>query len=305
MDSLNQQFLTRDCSEDTDAILSDRGSVTGLPARPGVEETDDRLTRLVRTIEAEIIPRLLLAHRSVPVDSAISGADLQPPGPDDVAKFTELVLETNGTLAWSYLDGLRTRGTPVETIYLHLLAPVARRLGELWEADLCDFAQVTLGLGRLQQVLRELSPTFRNEVECRDHGRRVLFTPAPGEQHTFGLCMVAEFFLREGWDVWGGPAKMSDSAAVSDDVVSIVRSEWFNLVGFSVATDTRLSLLSGSIRAIRRASRNRSIGVMVGGPIFIRRPELVALVGADATAVDAREAFLRAQSMFPLPAQRD
>jgi len=117
--------------------------------------------------------------------------------------------------------------------------------------------------------------------------------------------MVAEFFLREGWDVWGGPAKMSDNPAVSDDVVSLVRSEWFNLVGFSVATDTRLSLLSGSIRAIRRASRNRSIGVMVGGPIFIRRPELVALVGADATAVDAREALLRAESMFALPAQRD
>lgn len=54
------------------------------------------------------------------------------------------------------------------------------------------------------------------------------------------------------------------------------------------------------IEAARGASRNRDLIVMVGGPLFIENPELVALVGADATARDAKEAVLRADAMVPL-----
>ena len=35
-------------------------------------------------------------------------------------------------------------------------------------------------------------------------GRRILLTAVPGEQHSFGLYMVAEFFRRAGWDVVDG-----------------------------------------------------------------------------------------------------
>jgi methanogenic corrinoid protein MtbC1 len=36
----------------------------------------------------------------------------------------------------------------------------------------------------------------------------------------------------------------------------------------------------------------------VGGPVLIDRPELAALVGADATAVDGAQAVLRAEHIF-------
>jgi hypothetical protein len=45
-----------------------------------------------------------------------------------------------------------------------------------------------------------------------------------------------------------------------------------------------------AIRTLRKASRNPDVGVMVGGPIFLLHPDLVTVVGADFTAVDAREA---------------
>ena len=77
---------------------------------------------------------------------------------------------------------------PLELLFLRLLAPAARRLGELWEGDLCTFTDVTIGLSHLQQVLRELSPVFEEELETRlsDAVRRlapggiVTFTRAPG-----------------------------------------------------------------------------------------------------------------------------
>jgi methanogenic corrinoid protein MtbC1 len=39
---------------------------------------------------------------------------------------------------------------------------------------------------------------------------------------------------------------------------------------------------------------------MVGGPLFIEHPELVAGVGADATAADGLQAVAQAQSLLTL-----
>jgi methanogenic corrinoid protein MtbC1 len=142
--------------------------------------------------------------------------------------------------------------------------------------------------------MRELGPAFRCEAEQQAHGRRALLAPVPGEQHTFGLVMVAEFFCRAGWDVWSGPA------AARSDLVGLVRGTWFAVVGLSVAGDGHLDSLASTIRAVRRASRNRGIGVLVGGPAFIDHPELAATVGADATAVDGRQAVLQAQNLLTL-----
>jgi methylmalonyl-CoA mutase cobalamin-binding subunit len=157
---------------------------------------------------------------------------------------------------------------------------------------------VTLGLWRLHQVLRELSPAFQSEVERGDLGHRILLAPGPGEQHMFGLIMVADFFRRAGWNVWSGPV------GTTAELAGMVRDEWFAVIGLSIGCGTRLDALSSCIRSVRRASRNQEIGVMVGGPMFIEHPELVALVGADATAIDGRQAVLQAQNLLDLLANR-
>jgi methanogenic corrinoid protein MtbC1 len=126
----------------------------------------------------------------------------------------------------------------------------------------------------------------------------VFLLPVPGDQHTFGAVIVAEFFRRAGWDVWDDPG------ASKEEILRIVRSEWFSVVGLSVSCEQHLEGLGSVIRAIRRASRNPSIGVMVGGLPFIDRPERVALVGADATAADGRQATLQAQNLINLLASR-
>jgi methanogenic corrinoid protein MtbC1 len=267
------------------------------PARipPARDDADERLPQLARMIESEIIPRLMLAHRRP--TAALEA--LEAPAMQDIVEFGALVLAHDSTLALSYVEALRARGTTLETVYLQLLAPTARHLGKLWEADACDFTEVTLGLCRLQQVLNQLRSEFCNEAEHPRRGRRALLVSAPGEQHTFGLSMVAEFFRRAGWDVWGG------LSASREELISLVRAEWFGVIGFSVSCETRLETVAAAIREIRRESRNRFLGVMVGGQVFVGRPELVALVGADATAMDARLACLQAESLLALLARAE
>ncbi|MBP6851739.1 MAG: cobalamin B12-binding domain-containing protein, partial [Rhodoferax sp.] len=161
---------------------------------------------------------------------------------------------------------------------------VARHLGSLWEQDLCDFTEVTIGLGRLHQVLRELSPGFSQPLSHAGNGRRILLLPSPGEQHTFGLVMVSEFFRHAGWDVAGGPWE------AGADPVIMVRREWFDVVGFSLGSELHLDELAQCIRAVRKAAINPRVGIMVGGPIFSLHPEFVARVGADGAASDGRKA---------------
>jgi transcriptional regulator PpsR len=112
----------------------------------------------------------------------------------------------------------------------------------------------------------------------------VLLLPGPGEQHTFGLVMVSEFFRRAGWDVAGGPWE------AGADPIIMVRREWFDVVGFSLGSELHLDELAQCIRAVRKAAINPRIGIMVGGPIFSLHPEFVSRVGADGAASDGRKA---------------
>lgn len=247
------------------------------------EAVELRLALLSRAIEDEIIPRLMLAHPTagdcLPLKESVSPQVSQ----EDVQAFAKLVLAPDENVAQACIEAMRTSGISVETIYTDLLAPVARYLGELWEDDLCDFTEVTVGLGRLQQVLRELSPAF-GQSNTSTSGNRVLLLPGPGEQHTFGLVMVAEFFRRAGWDVGGGPWE-----AGADPVVMVQR-EWFDVVGFSLGNVTQLDDLAACIKSVRAAALNKSICVIVGGPLFLANPEYVAHVNADAASTDGAQA---------------
>lgn len=273
--------------------LAEAEAALGIP-QPSLQE---RLARIVRTIEADIIPRLVRAHRPAPVELPPVAA---PPSVDAalITPFVRDVLADNDTAWQQTVDRLSALGVPIDALYLDLLTPAARELGRMWEDDEVLFSDVTVAVGRLQRVMRRLSPAFGREVHHPADGRRALLLPAPGEQHTFGLAMVAEFFRRGGWDV------VCDLDARTVDPVALVRAEWFDVIGISVGGEGRIDWLKSGIAAVRHASRNRAIGVMVGGPIFVADPTRASAVGADATAPDGRQAPLVAERLLDERARR-
>lgn len=250
--------------------------------------------RLERTIEEQIIPRLMLMHGRM--SEAVAGAPrpsgARRPRPEHVAELARLVIAPSLEPALLFVQGLRDRGMALERIYLELLVPAARLLGEMWNADYCSFTDVTIGLWRLQQLLHQLSPAFLNEAQPRREGRRMLLVPEPGEQHTFGLIMVAEFFRRAGWEVWDQPLESRR------ELLEWVRRESFSVIGLSIGSDMRLESLAETIRQVRRASCNAQIRVMVGGAPFVDRPDRVAEVGADRTALDGEQATRVAEELL-------
>lgn len=283
--------------------MRDRGTETAQDASQRLRMpvsteggSEPQFAPLIRTIEAEIIPRLLLAHKGAVEARGDIDERGEMPSPEHVLAFAGLVLTQDASAATRYVEAMVDQGFLLETLYLELLAPAARHLGNLWEQDLCDFVDVTVALGRVQHVIREFSPLFRDNAEPRQsQPRRILLTPAPGEQHSMGLMMVKEFFLRGGWEVVGGPG------VPSQEVGAQVASEWFDCIGISVGGDCRLDGLATWIDSLRAASRNRAVSILLGGPHFVAHPELAAFFGADATASDARTAVREAEILASRP----
>jgi methanogenic corrinoid protein MtbC1 len=219
---------------------------------------------------------------------------------EDVVELARLLLVHDPAIGLAFVDSVRERGLSPQVICLELLAPTARKLGQMWEEDACDFMQVTLGLGRLHQVLHRMNAEFLPEADgaLQPIARRALLACLPGDQHTFGVVMVGQFLRREGLDVW------SEFPSNNDELLDTVRGNSFTLVGLSIGSEGRLDALTATVRAIRRVSRNRGVCVLVGGPVLAARPELADTIGADFAAVDgkAAAAWVRTRFAFSAPA---
>jgi MerR family transcriptional regulator, light-induced transcriptional regulator len=237
-----------------------------------------------------IIPKIVLALRSAP--AAKTAENIDQPAQTEVEKFAALALGNDDGAAFAHVQERLEQGISVESVFLDLLAPAARYLGTQWESDATDFANVTLGVGRLQLIMRRLGDRFAEETSGHHAGESVLLTIIPGEQHSFGLSMVAEFFRRAGWNLCTGPF------STHQELTSLVHSHWFDIVGFSVSSDRRLDELKKDIQEIRRESRNRNVGIIIGGPMVIAQPDLVASMGADMMSADATTAPQQAYGLI-------
>ena len=247
---------------------------------------------LAGTIEKQIIPRLVSAHKTVSLQVIDGGATCNFPTTQEIIEFSRLLLDHDVAIASQYIENMCQEGKSIEMIFLNLFSPAARYLGKLWDEDLCDFADVTVALCRLQQLLRELSAAFEAEAQAAPCFHSALLVAAPGEQHTFGVFILQEFFRRAGWDVHGG------SAGTADELLGLVQNGAFSLIGLSVSNEASVGDLSAVVRDIREVASPRIPAIIVGGRFFFEHPECVAEVGADATAKDGRRAVLKVSSLL-------
>lgn len=256
----------------------DRVHAPPEPEREWDRELDNR-SELLATIEAELIPRLMLAHRADPFSHALCADSRLPPTTAEVFEFARIAACHDLPSALSFVEALCRQGLALEAVLLELVAPAARLLGEQWQADLRSFTEVCAGLGTLQQVVHILGPSF---APALPHRGLVLLVAAPGEQHTLGLYLVGEFLRRAGWGVQVTPV-MSEP-----ELLERVASERVKLLGISVSNDQLLKPLARLIAAVREASCNPALTVMLGGSLELA--DYAAINGAVLCAADPREA---------------
>ena len=210
----------------------------------------------------------------------------------EVQRFIKILLSHDEPAAHAFADEMLQRGISTEMLYERLFADSARKLGDMWSDDDCSFYDVTLGTGRIQRLVREFSHRFLAENVYPGSTGRLLLCSAPDEQHSLGLAVLAEFFVRDGWDVHVGPGLGSEA------LLEKVRETDYHLIGFSVAVASRISKLQQDIRRVRQVSRNPDIRVMVGGSLITEDPSLAERIGADGHATDAGAAIAVARRLI-------
>lgn len=186
----------------------------------------------------------------------------------------------------------------LEDIVDFYIPEVARRMGERWCEDGLSFADVTIGVARLQGLLREIG---RNWCEPLDHDPEapsLLIVVLADEFHTLGAMVLCSQLGRLG---------VSTRLVVGrseSEVLRRVADGQFDAILMSVAVSERLATLRKLVEKIRSASV-RPTPIVIGGSIVAREEDIKTKSGADHATTDPREA-LRACGLksFPPGARR-
>ena len=182
--------------------------------------------------------------------------------------------------AKSVIEASLTAGTDPVGVYVDVVAPAMRRIGDGWAAGAIGVAEEHRAAVIVQQVLAVLDSRF-----SRRSGRRglVVAGAVAGERHSLPLRMVADVVRLSGYEVQdlGGdvPVDAFAHAVVDADLVA---------VAVSASTPGNEDAVVSTVAAVR-AQAGRSVPVLVGGGAVPDAATSEAL-GGDGWAADARGA---------------
>lgn len=250
-----------------------------------------RLPSIERLVAMNVLPKLKSLGDGNPIEGASNYSSYRRPTDDEVILFSDIAIHCDTEASLKFILMLLDRGVPIESIYLDLISPAAKFLGEMWIEDRCDFAHVTLGSSCLQRTLSLLSDKFASQRDMLSD-RSALVLTMPGDQHTLGPSLAAEFLRRYGWDV---ECIFPDT---EDDVYAALRNQDFNMIGFSVSHEKDIGVLQHVISNVREVVGTRGIGVIAGGNAVLENPESFESIGVDSIAGDGRETVINAGKIF-------
>lgn len=156
---------------------------------------------------------------------------------------------------------------------------VARRLGEAWEADCVSFADVTMGVARLQAILREIGNTWAADATGPSDGPTLLIILPQGEQHTLGAMVMAGRLRR------GGISVCLRIAPNSADIGHLAAQRRFDGALISIACQDKLELCRKLVKSLKEATGGQ-LRVAVGGAILGLGEDVLKSTGADAATND-------------------
>jgi len=248
---------------------------------------------LNKTIESEIIPRLLMGHKlESGSDLAVDQANELEVKQSEIIDFCQTLLDGPVEECFSFIERMQKSGHSLISLYMNLIPASTRRLQELWENDENSFTEVTFALGRAQNLIHQLSPIFVNQSNFSDFKGNALLINVPGSQHTLGILMLGEFFKLAGWNT------TVEIEISSDELRDRVRLQACDLVAISVSCEAQWDTMESLLIDIKRISKNKGVLTMVGGPLFDFKPELIDVCSADVCALTAAEALNKVSDLL-------
>lgn len=160
----------------------------------------------------------------------------------------------------------------------------ARRMGDAWADDQMSWLDVSIGVGRLQSLLREIGMAWvADQAGDTGHGTVLLIVP-DREQHTLGPMVAMGQMRRYGISV------CLRIAPSHNELRSLMAARQFDGVLISIATKDKLESVSNTVQFIKAVS-GKPMPIVVGGAVTPKVEDLAAATGADLASNDICEAL--------------
>ena len=176
--------------------------------------------------------------------------------------------------AWGVIESAMSSGLDPCAVYVRLLAPALRDIGEGWAQGSITVADEHRATATAARILGRLGPRFMHRGSPR--GRVVIGTP-PGEQHSLATSMAADHLRSAGWEV----IELGCDLPVADFVRATLQAGAIVAIAVSVTTEQALRPAQDVIRSLRFADLGP---ILLGGGAVT--PEAALRYDADAWAAD-------------------
>jgi excisionase family DNA binding protein len=188
--------------------------------------------------------------------------------------------------SWQVVEAAMASGVAPEQIYLQVIGPAMRRIGDAWHAGTASIAEEHRASAIASRVVGRLGPRFR--ARGRRRGRIVLGTPA-GERHALPVAMLADMLRGGGFEVM----ELGTDLPPEDFVQAAREIDSLSAVAISVSNSANLPAAETLTSALRNSV---DVPILMGGAA-LRDIEHTRSLGADAYAADGAEAVAWAQRL--------
>lgn len=175
-------------------------------------------------------------------------------------------------------------GISAEELADRFIPIVARTLGVQWCEDEIGFGEVTIGVSRLQAMLRDLGPEWNADQDAHPDASTILLVVPENTFHTLGALVVSGQLRRKGLSVrllLGGTV---------ENIGAMMAETGFDAVFLSAVYGESLEILRKIIDSIHAVS-NQVPPVVIGGTLLEIESDVASRTGADYVTSDVDEAI--------------
>lgn len=160
----------------------------------------------------------------------------------------------------------------------------ARRMGAAWHDDQMSWMDVSIGVGRLQSLLREIGTAWvADQAGDTGHGT-VMFIVPDREQHTLGPMVATGQMRRYGVSV------CLRIAPSFNELRNLMAARRFDGVMISVSTRDKLESVAKTVQFLRTVV-SHPLPIIVGGAVMAAADDIVTSTGADFSSNDVGAAL--------------
>jgi MerR family transcriptional regulator, light-induced transcriptional regulator len=208
---------------------------------------------------------------------------------NEANQYLNYLLKGNRDQAARLIDQLVENGTKVADIYENIFQATQYEVGVLWQRNVITIAHEHYCTAATQLIMSRMYPQI---FSGEKNGLKLIACSVASELHEMGIRMVSDFFEMDGWDTYYMGSNMPES-----HLLQSLREHDANLLAISVTLPIHINRVESIIRNVREKPEFRDLRIMAGGYPFGIIPGLTEKVGADATALNARQAISKANEM--------